>query len=105
MREDKKVLPEIPPYKNAIPISSKFIMVTIIGIILLLVIVHVGFYKTYIQFFPTFDGFKTVQHFHGMMMIGWLLMLILQPFLILKGKTKLHRRVGAMKPIPPKRGT
>ena len=31
-----------------------------------------------------------------MMMMGWLLMLLVQPILILKGKTKLHRRIGTL---------
>jgi hypothetical protein len=59
-------------------------------------LLHIGFSKTYIRFFPTFEGFKAAQHFHGMMMISWLLMLLVQPILILKGKTKLHRRVGTL---------
>jgi len=58
--------------------------------------VHIGFSKSYIRFFPQFDGFNAAQHFHGMVMIGWLLMLLVQPILILKGKTKLHRRIGTL---------
>lgn len=87
-------------------ISPVFIIRMIIGIILLIVLAHVGFYKSYIRHFPGFedyvrpDGsqfhFYWVMHFHGMMMIGWLLMLLVQPILILKGRLKLHRLVGRL---------
>ncbi|MFC0774055.1 hypothetical protein [Terrimonas alba] len=87
-------------------ISRGAIVRIMIGIILLLVLAHVGFYKTYIRHFPGFADYTTrtgrnfhftwVIHFHGMMMIGWLLMLLLQPFLILKGKIKLHRLAGRL---------
>ena len=67
---------------------------------------HIGFYKTYISHFPKFEDynvpgrgivhFTTIIHFHGMMMIGWFLLLLLQPILILKGKIKLHRLAGRL---------
>lgn len=81
---------------NASSISSELITGIVIGVILLIVLVHIGFAKSYIRFFPKFDGFTTAQHFHGMMMMGWLLMLLVQPILLLQGKTQLHRRVGAV---------
>jgi hypothetical protein len=78
----------------------------IIGFILLLLLVHIGFYKTYIRHFPGFADYLTpggrkyhfswVKHFHGMMMMGWTLMLLLQPILIMKGKIKWHHRVGSL---------
>jgi hypothetical protein len=77
-------------------ISPKVLRWVIVGIILLIVLTQIGFSKRYILFFPEFDGFTAAQHFHGMMMMGWLLMLLVQPILILKGKTKLHRRIGTL---------
>lgn len=78
----------------------------IIGIFLLLLLVHIGFYKTYISHFPGFVDYVTpggrkfhfgwIKHFHGMMMMGWTLMLLLQPILILKGKIKWHHRMGRL---------
>ena len=78
----------------------------IIGIFLLLLLVHIGFYKTYIRHFPGFEDYTTpggrkfhfswVKHVHGMLMMGWILMLLLQPILILKGKIKWHHRVGRL---------
>ncbi len=87
-------------------ISRGTILRIISGILLLIILANIGFYKTYISHFPKFEDynvpgrrtihFTTIIHFHGMMMIGWLLMLLSQPILILKGKIKLHRLVGRL---------
>ena len=102
---------KIEPLKNVSMQNGRFIsrwtiIRIIIGIILLLLLVHIGFYKSYISHFPKFEDynvpgrgivhFNTIIHFHGMMMIGWFLMLLLQPILILKGKIKLHRLAGRL---------
>ena len=102
----KKEITSVAQISNPHFISPMFIIRMIIGIVLLMVLANVGFYKTYIRHFPGFedyvrpDGrhlhFTWVMHFHGMMMIGWLLMLLVQPILILKGKVKLHRLVGKL---------
>jgi len=104
--KQKKEITSVTPISNTRFISPAFIIRMIIGIVLLIVLAHVGFYKTYIRHFPGFednvrhDGrqihFTWVMHFHGMMMIGWLLMLLVQPIFILKGKVKLHRIVGRL---------
>jgi hypothetical protein len=82
------------PIEYDTPISLTFITSMIIGAVLLIGVVHLGFYKTYLQFFPNFKGFRYVQHFHGAMMMGWLIMLLVQPVLIRAGKYELHRLVG-----------
>jgi len=82
------------PVEYSQSISLTFITSAIIGAILLIVVVQIGFFKTYIQFFPRFEGFRYVQHFHGAMMMGWLVMLLVQPILILAGKFELHRLLG-----------
>ena len=102
----KKEITSVAQISNPHFISPMFIIRMIIGIVLLMVLANVGFYKTYIRHFPGFedyvrpDGrqlhFTWIMHFHGMMMIGWLLMLLLQPILILKGKVKLHQLVGRL---------
>jgi len=56
----------------------------------------IGFYKTYTIFFPAFKGFHWQQHFHGIMLMSWFAMLIIQPFLIRFGKNKLHRTLGKL---------
>ena len=94
--KEKRGVRENAPHLIDPSITPGVIRGIIVGIILLIILVHIGFSKTYIQFFPKFDGFKAAQHFHGMMMMGWLLMLLVQPILILKGKTKLHRRIGTL---------
>ena len=63
---------------------------------LIYLVVTWGFYRTYIVFFPSFEGFKPVQHFHGAMMMTWLAMLIVQPLLIRTGKLSLHRLLGKL---------
>lgn len=60
----------------------------------ILLIVLWGFHRTYTVFFPAFDGFLFVQHFHGFMMLLWMLMLIVQPLLIAKRKHRIHRLIG-----------
>ena len=80
------------PTPNVGGINPSYVVRIIIGIILLMLLAHIGFYKTYISHFNGFedyvrpDGrqvhFTWIMHFHGMMMIGWLLMLLVQPFLI-----------------------
>ncbi len=104
--KEKTDIPKVISGRNEGSISRAAITRIIIGILLLFVLAHFGFYKTYIRHFPGFADYTTpggrkfhftwIIHFHGMMMIGWLLMLLLQPFLILKGKIKLHRLVGRL---------
>ncbi|RDC66239.1 hypothetical protein [Adhaeribacter pallidiroseus] len=53
-----------------------------------------GFWKTYIVSFPTFQGFGYTHHMHGLLMMLWIFMLIVQPLLIRSGKLSLHRAVG-----------
>lgn len=92
--------------KEKSSISTAVVNRIIIGIILLIVLIEVGFYHTYIKHFPQFkdyiaDGnykmhFNGIMHFHGIIMMGWVFMLLLQPILILKGKIQWHRQVGAL---------
>lgn len=62
--------------------------------IFLLLISIAGFYKTYLIKFPNFDGFTWAHHFHGAVMLAWILMLITQPILIKTKQLKWHRIVG-----------
>ncbi len=62
--------------------------------ITLWIIVLIGFHQTYTVFFPTFKGFRWEQHFHGAMLMAWLSMLMVQPFLIKFGKYEWHRTLG-----------
>lgn len=55
-----------------------------------------GFYKTYLVFFPAFNDFKWEQHLHGMAMMSWVFLLIIQPFLIQKGKIEWHKKIGKL---------
>jgi len=64
--------------------------------IFILALITWGFYKTYIIFFPSFTGFNNVQHFHGAMMMTWMVFLIVQPLLIRSGKVTIHRAIGKL---------
>lgn len=59
-------------------------------------VTFVGFFNTYLKFFPNFDKFPFVIHFHFLAFTIWLLMLIVQPLLIKKKKTNLHRKIGRL---------
>jgi hypothetical protein len=67
---------------------------TIIFIILVLAGVQWGFYYNYTSKFPEFKGVSNLTHIHGMLMMSWLILLIVQPLLIMTGKQKLHRTIG-----------
>ena len=105
MKKEKEQLQGTTHYTSPL-ISHSFTGGMIIGIVLLIILAHIGFYKTYISHFPKFEDyinprrglihFTSIIHFHGMMMMGWLLMLLVQPILILKGKMKLHRLAGRL---------
>lgn len=62
--------------------------------IFLLLISFGGFYKTYLVKFPDFEGFNSAHHFHGAVMLTWILMLIAQPIFIRTKNLEWHRLVG-----------
>lgn len=60
-----------------------------------------GFYKSYLIYFPTFEGgywggskYNYIQHTHGVLMLIWILFLIIQPILIKRKLYKIHRIIG-----------
>jgi hypothetical protein len=63
-------------------------------IIALMLLTLAGFYPTYISKFPTFENVTKVHHFHGAMMMMWVSLLAVQPFLIAYKKYKIHRTLG-----------
>ena len=54
----------------------------------------IGFHKTYTIHFPQFKGFQWEHHFHGAMLMGWFLLLIIQSLLIRFDKNNIHRSLG-----------
>jgi hypothetical protein len=46
------------------------------------------------MFFPSFKGFGYTHQIHGLLMMMWIFMLIVQPLLIRAGKLSLHRAIG-----------
>ena len=45
---------------------------------------------------PLIRRFNNVQHFHGAMMVTWMVFLIVQPLLIRSGKITIHRTIGKL---------
>jgi len=76
---------------KSIPLSNLSLIFTTILLIIIL-----GFYQTYLVFFPKFQGFHYEQHFHGFMMILWMVFLIIQPLLISNKKYQIHRFIGKL---------
>ena len=72
---------------------SSYTRSSAISTVILLILLW-GFHRTYTVFFPAFEGFIFVQHFHGFMMLLWMFMLIVQPLLIARRKYGIHRIIG-----------
>ena len=62
--------------------------------VFILIISFAGFYKTYLIKFPRFEGFSFAHHFHGAIMLTWILILIVQPIFIRTKNLEYHRIVG-----------
>lgn len=67
---------------------------TSIFIILIMFGIQWGFYKHYTSEFPNFIDKTVIIHVHGMLLMMWLVLLIVQPLLISSGRAKLHRTIG-----------
>jgi hypothetical protein len=80
-------------HKNKVTISQSYLPLVYM-LIGLFSIVLLGFFNTYFIFFPQFESFRFAHHFHGFFMVLWLLMLIVQPWLISRGHFKSHRVIG-----------
>lgn len=68
----------------------------ICGMVLLFITLQIGFHPTYIQYFPTFEKFTWLHHIHGALMASWIILLLVQPILIHKGKFAAHRFIGKL---------
>lgn len=55
-----------------------------------------GFYKYYTSQFPNFTDKTYTIHIHGALWMIWLSLLVVQPLLITKGRSDLHRRIGKL---------
>ena len=68
----------------------------IIGMGLMFILVHIGFYVTYIRHFPEFNDFNWVHHIHGALMGAWVILLLVPPVLIHKKMYRVHRFLGKL---------
>ena len=67
---------------------------TAIFIVLILLGVQWGFYQSYTSQFPNFINKTATIHVHGIFLMMWMGLLIVQPLLISTGRAKLHRTIG-----------
>mgnify|MGYP003525426348 FL=1 len=66
-------------------------------LLLLIPLIFAGFYKTYFQSFPNFEeDIDAYIHIHAAIATLWVVILIIQPFLIVNKKTVLHKKVGRL---------
>ena len=68
----------------------------ILLMILLFITLQIGFHLTYIKYFPEFKNFTWLHHIHGALMASWVMLLVIQPVLIYKGKYKAHLFFGKL---------
>ncbi len=61
-----------------------------------LLVVALGFWKTYFGLFPGFVGVPISWHFHAAMLLLWFAMLIAQPVLIRARRFAMHRLLGRL---------
>ncbi len=61
---------------------------------LLAIMTLIGFYKNYFARFPDFNGLLNIHHFHAVVLVCWLSLLIIQPLLIINKKFRIHRMLG-----------
>ena len=73
--------------------TIKYNRVSLLSIAILIVLTW-GFYRTYIIFFPSFEGFQFVHHFHGATMLLWMAILVVQPWLMSQNKFRIHKAIG-----------
>lgn len=67
---------------------------TAVFMVLVILGVQWGFYRNYISQFPSFKDQLPIHHIHGMLMMAWLVLLVIQPLLIAYGKAHIHRSIG-----------
>lgn len=60
----------------------------------LFILLQIAFHPTYLKYFPQFAEFTWTHHIHGALMVSWVMMLLVQPYLIHKGQYKTHRLIG-----------
>jgi hypothetical protein len=79
--------------KEQLPINTRQV---IFFMVLVFIIVQIGFHATYIRHFPEFNNFGWLHHIHGALMASWVMLLVMQPVLIHKGRYAAHRFFGKL---------
>ncbi|RYD71995.1 MAG: hypothetical protein EOP53_22700 [Sphingobacteriales bacterium] len=61
---------------------------------IIIVVSLAGFYRSYFSFFPEYNRFNAIIHFHFAVFICWFALIILQPVFIKRKQMRLHRLLG-----------
>ena len=69
--------------KKYVAVIFLFVLITVISLM--------GFFNSYISFFPKFQAFDYVIHIHFLAFVCWFVLIILQPILIRSKKYNLHQ--------------
>lgn len=77
-------------------IMEKKINTLLLFFVFVVLISLVGFFKSYLTFFPEFNRFPFVIHLHFLAFVSWFSLLIIQPILIKRKNLLLHRKVGKL---------
>lgn len=57
-------------------------------------VTYLGFYEKYFGLIPDFPGVGHIHHLHAISLSIWLTILIIQPVLIIRKYTRIHRLIG-----------
>lgn len=68
----------------------------VILVIALVPLMYFGFRASYWDHFPRFGGVGWEVHFHLLTIAAWLVMLVTQAWLAVKGRIALHKRIGGL---------
>jgi hypothetical protein len=74
--------------RNYLTLTAIFASIALVSLL--------GFYTSYISFFPAYQKFPWIIHLHFIAFLSWLTLTIVQPMLVKNRKTRLHRKLGKL---------
>lgn len=79
--------------------APRFYRYAWLWVTLAMLVIITGFFQS---FFSKISEVDLVHHFHGMAAGGWILLLIIQPFLYSRDKIGAHRKLGKISFYSPR---
>ncbi len=78
-----------------VPMAKTYRSIVLL-VVVLVPLSYFGFRTSYWDFFPRFGGVGWEVHFHLLTIVAWLVMLISQAWLAVKGRIAQHKRIGRL---------